>query len=100
MKKDKKLIPKGNYCYTYVKGKGKQVNCPFWSTRKGKPMQSNGYCSYLEKGDWEFNKEKNSRNINKKTGKAYGPKFSGNDLGIPISLLWDQVKMCRISEII
>ena len=107
MKKDKSLIPKGYYCYSYVKGQtynykgpdGKMYKmpktkpCPYWSIRKGKPKQANGYCSYLGKGDWDFNKEQTLRHVDKKTMKAHGPKFSADEIGFCCSLLWDQVKM-------
>jgi hypothetical protein len=79
MKKDKRLIPKGYYCYKYlvqIKGTNppefKEVGiCPYWSIRKDKPEQSNGYCKYMEQGDWEF------------TG------WSG---------IWDMVKECGIKH--
>ena len=58
-------IPKGLYCYD------KNNLCPYWSMRVGKPRQENGYCSYLERGDWE----------------AEG-----------VSLLWDQVKECGLED--
>lgn len=58
------LIPHGEYCYDDF---GK---CPFWNKRHDKPLQENGYCSYLKCGDWE-----------------------NNGLG----LLWDQCKECSIN---
>jgi hypothetical protein len=42
-------IPQGIYCYD------DDGVCPFWSIRKDKPEQENGYCSFLKKGDWDFN---------------------------------------------
>lgn len=69
MNKDTSVIPEGIYCYTHVKGKF--VACPYWSLRKDKPKQENGYCAYLGKGDWE-----------------------SDDFG----LLWDQCKECNINE--
>jgi hypothetical protein len=62
MKKDKRKIPKGYYCYSrlvQIRGinppKFKMIGkCPYWSIRKGKPKQLNGYCKYMEQGDWEF----------------------------------------------
>ena len=56
MKKDKSLIPYGDYCYSgETRGERK---CPYWSIRKGKPKMRNGYCAFLEKGDWDINAEK------------------------------------------
>lgn len=68
MKKDQLVIPDGIYCH----GMKNQKNyiCPYWSKRKDKPEQENGYCSFLKEGDWE-------------------DKGSG--------LLWDQVKECNIN---
>lgn len=67
MKKDKTLIPKGDYCYN----NGRSDPCPYWDCDLTKPMQLDGYCHYLESGDWE-------------------------DEGC--SLLWDQVKECGINK--
>jgi hypothetical protein len=51
MEKDKSLIPLGLYCYTHI-GPGKYEPCPYWSIRKDKPSQENGYCEFLNIGDW------------------------------------------------
>lgn len=68
-------IPFGEYCYEILdvdlKGSVPRIktrNCPFWSKNITKPEQENGYCSYLDQGDWE----------------GFG-------------LLWDQVKECSIN---
>jgi len=63
--KDKSVIPEGIYCH------GVNGVCPYWSSREDKPEQENGYCSFLEMGDW-------------------------NDE--PLTLLWDQVKECGIND--
>lgn len=70
--KDKTLVPpRTPYCYLTIKtdnsGHSKVLHCPYWEIRPDKPEQDNGYCHYLEKGDWEED-------------------------GIP--LLWDSVKSC------
>lgn len=59
----KQYIPDGDLCY----------NCPFWDKDETKPIQMNGYCHYLKRGDWEENR--------------YG-------------LLWDLVKECGIKDYI
>ena len=92
MKKDKRLIPSGYYCYS---DKG---NCPYWSIRKGKRKMENGYCAFLEKGDWDINSEKVwTMKIKNEKGKyekiAEG---TAKQLGIQGSCLWDQVKECGI----
>ena len=83
--KDISEIPKGQYCYT---GFGvekredgsirlKTKKCPYWSSREDKPEQQNGYCSYLERGDWD----------------AIIPEDFPEGFPVSVlSLLWDQVK--------
>lgn len=98
MKKSKlstKPIPVGYYCYD------KKGNCPYWSIRKDKPEQRNGYCAYLGKGDWDINKEKRFTLIEfegKKIPKNKRVMRSANEAGIPGSLLFDQCKECGIKE--
>jgi hypothetical protein len=58
---DKDFIPHGGNCY----------GCPYLSYRSDKPEESNGYCAYLDYGDWM------------------------NKLGF--SLLWDGLKECQIN---
>jgi hypothetical protein len=67
LKRDKgtSVIPKGCYCYD------KNGNCPYWDAMSDKPSQMNGWCWFLEKGDW--------------TGETLG-------------LLWDQCKSCNIND--
>ena len=70
MKKDISLIPNGSYCYEQKDGK--KCICPYFELRNDKPSQNNGYCHYIERGDWQV---------------------SSNSWD---SLLWDQVKECGI----
>jgi len=75
MSKPEDLIPDGYYCYTIksidkTTGKMKTKICPYWSIRVGKPNQENGYCAYLDWGDW--------------------------DMESSFTLLWDQVKECGV----
>ena len=60
-----KVIPKGDYCYD------ENGICPYWDIKLDKPEQENGYCKYLNRGDWEVDY---------------------------LSLLWDQVKECGVNE--
>lgn len=62
--KDQSVIPAGIYCYD------QNGLCPYWSSRADKHHQENGYCSFLEVGDWEVK---------------------------GCSLLWDQVKECGVN---
>lgn len=58
--KDTSVIPSGMYCYTLISadflGLGRLVTkkCPYWSKIEGRHPQEDGYCAYLEKGDWEL----------------------------------------------
>jgi len=75
--KDKSKIPPGHYCYKRLQPYPNSNHltrlnievCPYWSCDRNKPPQENGYCAYLEAGDWEHG-----------------------------GLLWDQVKECGINE--
>jgi ribA/ribD-fused uncharacterized protein len=80
--KDTSQIPKGLYCYTLHKAgfdsKGvlsmDTTKCPYhdYVEEQGlKGSQNNGYCRYLERGDWD---------------------------GFGLSLLWDQVKECGVND--
>lgn len=62
-------IPHGTYCYE-SDGKGGIHTCRFWTRNKDYPPQENGYCAYLELGDWDMEG----------------------------GLLWDQCKECGINE--
>lgn len=66
--KDTECIPTGTYCH----GKRGEQLCPYWAVAEDMPHQMDGYCDYLEKGDWELS--------------------AGH------SLLWDQCKSCGINE--
>ena len=77
--KDDLDIPKGMYCYDVIVPCTAETNfnyrvkpCRFWSLRKERCNQMNGYCSFLELGDW--------------------------DLPTGFDLLWDQVKVCGINN--
>ena len=62
------------YCYTPKGFEGMRILidiCPYWEYNHHYGVQRNGYCAYMEKGDWEFDH---------------------------YSLLWDQVKECGIND--
>lgn len=72
MEKRVELIPEGHYCYTInsVDNKTGRLNidvCPYWDKNEDHPEQDNGYCHFLEEGDWEME---------------------------GLGLLWDQCKEC------
>ena len=72
----KKWIPKNQcYCYTITgksrDGKLKTETCKWHKFNKNHDKQENGYCSYLNKGDWQEN---------------------------GTSLLWDRCKECGIKD--
>jgi len=77
------MIPKGYYCYD------ENGTCPYWRKDIEHDLyQENGYCEFLQKGDYELNREMVLRDT--KTGKQ---KIAA-DIGIKASLLWDKVKEC------
>lgn len=69
------LIPHGNYCYANLGSDGKgNMNirpCPFWDKIRSFPSQSNGYCHFMKRGDFQ--------------DRGFG-------------LLWDQCKECGVNE--
>ena len=99
---DISIIPKGDYCYTLVsvnKGRMKTKRCPYWRHRKDVDnkevnSQNYGYCMYLGKGDLEFNEEETYTITYPIDHPDYNKKQTANEIGISLSLLWDQVKMC------
>jgi hypothetical protein len=86
-------IPRGEYCY----GRNHKP-CPFWSVDKTKPEQENGYCSYLGLGDWDINEDKKWTSEKRLSDGTYVKDetlLSGHEIGLPMSLLWDQCKECN-----
>ena len=58
--KNEKYIPPGSYCYEFIGAETPKdrimpwaIYCPYREIIKDKPSQSNGYCHFLEQGDWE-----------------------------------------------
>jgi len=90
--KDKSVIPKGDYCY------GNNGICPYWSTNPDQHEMENGYCSYIEKGDWELNDEKKWKTAYR-DGRTVADSEckSAHELGMFMSLLWDQCKECGVN---
>lgn len=62
------VIPAGCYCYD------QNGPCPYFDSSSKFDEQSNGFCWYLEKGDW----------MTKEEGGTF--------------LLWDQCKSCGIND--
>lgn len=90
MQKDRNLIPVGPYCYD------KYGRCPYWRHRSTVDKvevgdQDYGYCLFLELGDVEINKQERRSD---QTGNI----SSADELGLPLSLLWDQCKECGIND--
>jgi len=60
---NKKIIPKGPYCYTILKITGFNEYipritikpCPYHCIKEDHEKQNNGYCSLLKIGDWMDN---------------------------------------------
>lgn len=94
MKKDKSLIPKGLYCYSG------DYKCPYWEIIEGMHKQANGYCHFLEKGDWDLNKEYGKEVEITTFDKYKNPikEIIYDDFDFPYSLLWDSCKECHIND--
>jgi hypothetical protein len=89
------LIPRGYYCH----GKRMSDVCPFWFMDRARPEQDNGYCSFMGKGDWEINDEPRWTCEERTKDGAYvtdGQLHTGHEVGLPMSLLWDQCKECGV----
>lgn len=86
MTSTEKDIPYGPYCYD------ENGICPYWDIDPEKPHQYNGYCHYLGKGDSDLNQDVQWTNC--RTGEIE----TAEEIGIPMSLLWDQCKECGINE--
>lgn len=73
--KDVSLIPHGPYCYRAIgiskDGSMRVECCPYWRRDESRPEYENGFCAFLNRGDWEVG---------------------------GTSLLWDQCKECGINE--
>jgi len=81
-----KHIPQGMYCYE------KEKVCPFWDRNDRLPKEENGYCHYLQQGDWDANEEGGvvvNLHTDERKDVSYLP-FSG--------MLWDKVKECTIND--
>ncbi|MBT9167225.1 MAG: hypothetical protein DDT19_00550 [Syntrophomonadaceae bacterium] len=50
-KHDVAIIPRGLYCY---EKNDKDNVCPYWSLKRERGKQKNGYCAFMEQGDWQF----------------------------------------------
>ena len=88
MNKNTDIIPHGMYCYD---DKG---ICPYWSIKEDLPEQENGYCSFLEKSDYEINRIEQDIEVTQfKNGSAIKTieKFGPSNPSF-FGLLWDQVK--------
>lgn len=67
---DTSVIPEGLYCYRTGADNEPGV-CPYWSLSSEHPDQANGFCAFLNTGDWM----------------EHGS-----------WLLWDQIKECDINN--
>jgi len=85
------VIPIGDYCVSYIDDY--RYECPYHSYRKGYETYEDGYCAYLGKGDYELNRELKYWRVYKDGTK--GPEQTAEEIGLKMSLLHDQVKMCN-----
>jgi hypothetical protein len=91
------LIPKGYYCYARINAK--RSYCPFYFTDKTRHQQENGYCSYLEKGDWDINNEypEYIECQKRQQDGTYKKEMIHKSELLPMSLLFDACKECGIN---
>jgi len=72
--KDEKYIPPGVYCYHFVSTDSVHneiLVCPYWERKNKRPEQENGYCHFIEKGDWQDNGTMLLWDMCKECGKKY-----------------------------
>jgi hypothetical protein len=89
---DISVIPKGQYCETFG---AEAKTCPYWSEVKELPEQENGYCSYLEKSDFDINEETGELEV--LYSKQTTPIKKVHAHEVSWSLLWDKCKMCGVN---
>ena len=75
------VIPMGVYC----------SGCPYSDYDDEREEQSNGYCWFMGQGDWDINQEE------KWESRETSEIESANEIGLPMSLLWDGCKECGIN---
>ena len=101
---DTSVIPKGEYCYSMSKSEISSlrdvVMCPYWKHRSEIDEaeyhdQNDGYCLFLGKGDIELNQENKYTLSYPKDHPDLGIPMTADEIGLPLSLLWDQVKECH-----
>ncbi len=92
----KSVIPHGEYCYDQYVGEVDDSGivhiklCPYWDWDNELDNQNNGYCWFLENGDWNTNETAQLTNDK-------GEVVCAKDLPFPVGLLWDQCKECGIN---
>jgi len=103
---DISVIPEGPYCYKGMvpledkPGFRLKYICPYWKDRSEIDNievhdQNYGYCLYLGKGDVEMNTEEI---YSLKSSECSEGLKSADNIGLPLSLLWDMCKICGINE--
>jgi len=92
MKQAKSLIPENtNYCNK------KGDICPFLCKIVGISNVENGYCSYLDKTDFELNEENGIVFWKTTEGKVFA---TTGPHEIPCSTLWNGIKMCKVGLVV
>ena len=87
---DTSVIPKGQYCETFG---ANAKTCPYWSEIKELPEQENGFCSYLNKSDFDINEETGTLQCFPKDPQMKDFPITAHE--VSWSLLWDKCKMCN-----
>lgn len=99
---NKNLIPKGNYCYTWIQEPSKENNyqgiikkCPFWNVKKFNGVEI-PWCDYLNSGGYPNETEnyegwEDYDEADKKLKEYFGEEYEEKTNCI---LLFDQCKEC------
>ena len=100
-------IPKGSYCYKFVKMTyDKELKlpvritktCPYWRRIDHLHEQENGYCEYLKRGDYDRNNsDEIFMEIDPKDN-TVRKRWKAKEMPIGVGLLWDKCKECGIKE--
>jgi hypothetical protein len=95
--KDESFIPDGMYCHGM--GSDNEYICPYWDFDDERPHQENGYCHFMEKGDWNINTEGEQHIAYSKDHPEWVDDKVSDHPELPQigwGLLWDQCKECGI----
>jgi hypothetical protein len=97
-------IPKGDYCSQFKRRVDEpdgsfyheMRRCPYWDKIEGRHHQEDGYCHWLEWGDYDKNNDETIILEQTDVKSGVTKKITAPELPFGISLLWDGVKECGL----